>query len=126
MPARALCAVCRREPRGFGWFDASHPVADPRRDASRRWLCSTHCQDIHHRRRGMIDPTPNEQAAMEAGGEAGGAYLESLGKSDLAALAVEEWRTLIEVIVTGYCDHLRELAAQDRGRLDGLVERIPF
>ena len=27
-----LCAVCRREPRGFGWFDANFPVADPRRD----------------------------------------------------------------------------------------------
>ena len=27
----------------------------------------------------MIDPTPNERAAMAAGGEAGGAYLESLG-----------------------------------------------
>jgi len=74
----------------------------------------------------MIDPTPNEQAAMAAGGEAGGAYLESLGKSDLAALDVEEWRTLIEIVVTGYCDHLRELAAQDRGRLDGMSEGIPF
>ena len=126
MPARALCAVRRREPRGFGRFDARFPVADPRRDAGRRWLCSARCQDILHRRHGMIDPTPNEQAAMAAGGEAGGAYLESLGKSDLAALDVEEWRTLIEIVVTGYCDHLRELAAQDRGRLDGMSEGIPF
>ena len=83
---------------------------DPRRDRSRRRLCSRACQDICHRRRGMIDPTPNEQAAMAAGGDAGGAYLESLGKSDLATLSPAEWRQLIEIVVTGYCDTLRDLA----------------
>ena len=35
-----LCAVCRREPRGFGWFDAGFKVLDPRRDRTRRRLCS--------------------------------------------------------------------------------------
>ena len=78
-----LCAVCRREPRGFGWFDASYRVSDPRRDRSYRQLCSRRCQDICHRRRGMIDPTPNEIAAMQAGGQLAGEYLESIGKSDL-------------------------------------------
>ena len=121
-----LCAVCRREPRGFGWFDARFKVSDPRRDRTRRRLCSRTCQDICHRRRGMIDPTPNEQAAMAAGGEAAGEYLESLGKSDLATLSPAEWRQLIEIVVTGYCDTLRELAAQDRDRLDAMAERVPF
>jgi hypothetical protein len=74
----------------------------------------------------MIDPTPNEQAAMEAGGAAGGAYLEELGKSDLASLSPEEWRMLIEVIVTGYCDTLRELADTDREKLGGMTEKVPF
>ena len=31
-----------------------------------------------------------------------------------------------EVIVTGYCDHLRELAAKDRERLDGMIPEVPF
>lgn len=74
----------------------------------------------------MIDATPNEAAAMEAGGHAAGEYLESIGKSDLAALSVEEWRTLIEALVTGYCDALRELAGRDRERLDGVTQRVPF
>ena len=74
----------------------------------------------------MIDPTPNEQAAMAAGGDAAGAYLEALAKSDLATLSQPEWRQLIEIVVTGYCDTLRELAAQDRDRLDAMAERIPF
>ena len=74
----------------------------------------------------MIDPTPNEQAAMAAGGDAAGAYLESLGRSDLATLSQPEWRQLIEIVVTGYCDTLRELAGHDRDRLDAMAERTPF
>ena len=74
----------------------------------------------------MIDPTPNEQAAMTAGGDAAGEYLESLAKSDLATLSPAEWRQLIEIVITEYCDTLREFAAQDRDRLDGMAERIPF
>jgi hypothetical protein len=74
----------------------------------------------------MIDPTPNEQAAMAAGGEAAGAYLESLGRSDLATLSPAEWKQLIEIVVTGYCDRLRELAGRDGSRLDGMAERIPY
>ena len=74
----------------------------------------------------MIDPTPNEQAAMAAGGDAGGAYLESLGRSDLATLSRPEWKQLIEIVVTGYCDRLRVLAGRDGSRLDGMAERIPY
>ncbi|WP_425067858.1 DUF6511 domain-containing protein [Reyranella sp.] len=74
----------------------------------------------------MIDATPNERAAMEHGGAMAGEYLDSLGKSDLAQFSLGEWQTLIEVIVTGYCDHLRSLAGQDRSRIDGMAEQVPF
>lgn len=74
----------------------------------------------------MIDPTPNESEAMNVGGQHGGEYLESIGKSDLATLTETEWDTFVEVIVTGYCDHLRELAAKDRTRLDAMIPEVPF
>jgi hypothetical protein len=74
----------------------------------------------------MIDPTPNESAAILHGGDMAGEYLDSLGRSDLALLSVEEWQTLIEVIVTGYCDHLRSLAGQDRSRLASMEAAVPF
>jgi hypothetical protein len=121
-----LCAVCHRQSRGFGWFNANLSVDNPGRDESYRQLCSRICQDLCHRRRGMIDPTPNERAAMEHGGAMAGEFLDSLGKTDLAQLSVDEWHALIEVIVTGYCDHLRDLAGQDRSRLDGITEQVPF
>jgi hypothetical protein len=74
----------------------------------------------------MIDPTPNEMQAMTVGGQQGGEYLESLGKSDLATLTETEWDRFIDAVVTGYCDHLRELAGQDRKRLDAMTPEVPF
>ncbi len=74
----------------------------------------------------MIDPTPNESEAMSVGGSQGGQYLESIGKSDLATLSETEWDRFLDAVVTGYCDHLRELAARDRGGLDAMTPEVPF
>jgi hypothetical protein len=74
----------------------------------------------------MIDPTRNERAAMLHGAEMAGEYLDSLGGTDFSQLSVEEWHTLIEVIVTGFCDHLRALADQDRSHLDAMTPEVPF
>ena len=74
----------------------------------------------------MIDPTPNEKAAMDNGGRMGGEYLESIGKTDLSALDRAEWDCFVEAVVTGYCDHLRDLAARDRARLDSMTAEVPF
>ena len=115
-----LCDVCRREARGFGWFDVHH--------AKQRFrhLCSIACQDLCHRRRGMIDPTPNEKAAFVRGGEMGGEYLDSIGKTDLESLEPVEWLTFVEAVVTGYCDHLRALAERDEQYLRRLQPEVPF
>ena len=74
----------------------------------------------------MIDPTPNEKAAFEQGGQMGGAYLDDLAKTDLETLSREEWLTFVEAVVTGYCDHLRALAARDAKRLERMDPEIPF
>ena len=74
----------------------------------------------------MIDPTPNERAAMVEGGRHGGEYLESIGKTDLSVLTESEWGIFVAAVVTGYGDHLRALAAQDRRRLDAMTPEVPF
>jgi len=56
----------------------------------------------------MIDPTPNEQAAMDNGGRLAGEYLEHLDKTDLAVLSKEEWQMFVECIVTGYIDSMQK------------------
>ena len=120
---RAPGHLCRREARFHGWFDAERGVGDPRRDASRRRLCSRACQDLCQRRRGMIDPTPNEQQALRTAGDLAGEYLDSLSRTDLALLTEAEWASLIEVIVTGFSDSLRALCARDGQHLDRLQEQ---
>ena len=120
-----LCDVCRREARGFGWFDPALPFGHPRQ--RHRHLCSIACQDLCHRRRGLIDPTPNEKAAFVRGGEMGGEYLDSIGKTDLETLQPEEWFTFIEAVVTGHCDSLRALAERDEQHLRRLdPHEVPF
>jgi hypothetical protein len=105
----SICAVCRRSARGFGWFDAQYGVGDPRRDQSRRWLCSLVCQGICHRRRGMIDPTRHDRAAIDHAVAMAGERIESLGRTDLMTWSPEEFASLIQVIVTAFTDRLREL-----------------
>ena len=109
-----LCAVCRRGTRGFGWFDVRFGIADPRRVASLRWLCSLLCLEICHRRRGMIDPTWHERAAMDHAVAMAGEHIESLGRTDLMTWSPEEFASLIEVIVTAFTHRLRELGDDDR------------
>ncbi len=104
-----ICPVCRREGRGFGWFDPRYGIGDPRRVESLRWLCSLTCQGICHRRRGMIDPTRHERAAMDHAVAMAGEHIESLGRTDVMTWSPDEFAVLIEVIVTAFTDRLREL-----------------
>lgn len=69
----------------------------------------------------MIDPTPNEIAAIAGGGQLGGEYLESIGKTDLAALTADEWRLFCTAVVGGYVDCLVSLASTDRQRLQAMA-----
>lgn len=123
-PERArggVCAVCRRAARGFGFDPRLGRVNGGPAEA-----CSMRCLDIVFKGRGMIDPTPNERAAIGHGGAMGGEYLESIGRTDLARLTEAEWLTFVEAVVTGYCDRLRDLAARDQERLARTAEGIPF
>ncbi len=74
----------------------------------------------------MIDPTPNEHAALAYAGDMGGDYLDSLGLTDLAQLSPEQWQTFLSCVIGGYGERLQELAAQDARHLSNLSEGAPF
>jgi hypothetical protein len=57
----------------------------------------------------MIDKDDDERAALHEAGQEGGAFVESLGRTDLATWSPNEWTTLVEVIVTAYQDALGRL-----------------
>ncbi len=58
----------------------------------------------------MSDPTEIEIEGMYAGADAGGAYLDSIGKSDLAEFTEDEWMSFIEKVIVGFQDKVSELA----------------
>lgn len=103
-----MCAICRRDARGFSFEPRLiHVQAPPVK------LCSRHCQKLTARLKGMIHPNIHEQNALIAASEKGGAYVESLGKTDLITWSPEEWATLVDVIVTAFQDFLRTAYADD-------------
>jgi hypothetical protein len=61
----------------------------------------------------MIDPNQHETKALAAACQAGGEYVESLAKTDLASFTTAEWSTLIDVVVTAFQDALRTAYADD-------------
>ena len=103
-----LCAICRRDARGFGFVPALIGV-----DAPSVKLCSVRCMDLARRLKGMIDPNQHEAAALAAAAQAGGVFVELTGKTDLVRWSAEEWDRLIDVIVTEFQDVLRRAYADD-------------
>jgi len=59
----------------------------------------------------MIDANEHEIAAMMHASDRAGEFIESLGKTDMAAWSREQWGQFIEVICTGYVDKLVDLRA---------------
>ena len=75
----------------------------------------------------MIDPTPNEKAAFVHGGEMGGEYLDSIGKTDLESL---EPRGMAHLRRGGGHRLLRPPARAGRPRRGALaapaIREVPF
>ncbi len=99
-----LCGVCRRRAYGYGVAPAqSKPVM---------WLCdSPECwalgQGVYTMPTAELDEF--EKAARDAAGERAGAYLDSIGKTDLAQLTGEEWRLFLHQVIVGFEDELRAI-----------------
>ena len=108
------CAVCRRPPRGFGWFDTSG-LRPPRPPVN---FCSMACQDFWARRArrstAVIDLSEQERAAIRAAMKPVAELMEEIGwTTRLAGLTEEQVLALIEVAVGGFQDAMHEAAAAD-------------
>jgi hypothetical protein len=87
------CLRCNRQARIW--------VSDPGKPAD--WFCSKLCVE----RGKMVDPTAAEVAGMVEGASRGGEYLDSIGKTNLAALSPDEWMTFIESVCTGFVERVQ-------------------
>ena len=91
-----VCAVCGRPGTGHGFAPSDlHPIA---------WLCDdTDCIPIARDTYRMPQQklTRIERLAVHQGGDAGGAYLDEIGKTDLASLTEDEWFEFLERVEAG-------------------------
>ena len=107
------CRTCRRRARYLDWFL-------PHRGIRLHWTvptCSPVCFELWKERR-MVDPNPYELAAMGQAGACAGAYIDALGRTDMAAWSEADWTAFIEVICGGYVDALieQQMAINDAAR----------
>lgn len=99
---RGLCR-CGRAERGF-MFQVPRHARRLGQDYPVEWFCSIKCMD---RRAAVKDATHDELAAIEAGGQCGGEYLDSINKTDLAKLSHDEWATFCRCVVNGYVEEMQ-------------------
>ena len=107
------CEVCLRDHSGLGFYD---PGQGPFVSKKVQHACSTACLDIiHHYWKvdDVLTPTNYEQQALITAGEKGGAYLESIQKTDLAQMSQEEWRTFLLTIFDTTTSEIRRLADEN-------------
>jgi hypothetical protein len=93
-----LCAVCARSSAGIGY--SPNPSSTPP-----IWFCDDPgCLSVRSTRYAMKQETLSklEASAMITGGDVGGAYLDSIGKTDLGDLEQAEWEEFLRHVITGY------------------------
>ena len=98
------CAACNRASAGFA-FSA------PQAQVSPVFFCSMRCSEVWmvaHRK--GIELTRDEAAAALAGGKVAGAFLEQLGRTDMAQLTREQWGAFCEQLTRGYLEALQRQA----------------
>lgn len=121
------CAVCARQAKGYGWFNAGLKRSDPGRYSDQWVFCSRRCQNafstLMNKTEGqMIDPSEMETTAMSACLQPLGEFVSGIGMDrPLASYSRMEVLTLIDVVVTAYqgqmtAEHER-MAARDRSFL---------
>lgn len=110
------CAVCARQARGFGYFNAALRRTDPRRYSDRWVFCSMRCMDAFTKvmqrltsieEHAVIDPSDLELDAMRAALAPLGDYVSSIGmERPLADYRREEVLRLVEVVIDAYQAHM--------------------
>jgi hypothetical protein len=105
-----VCIVCLLRHNNIGYSPTPrHPVG---------WFC-TDCLDTgidaikkaYHMSRKQLDVY--EERAVEAGSEEAGAYLDGLGKSDLADLEKHEWLEMWRRGLLGYANEMQKMMSEN-------------
>ena len=107
------CFICKRRHDNLAYGERHQPL---------KWVCWECLDDTHngvrsklpriyHMSRKALDEY--ERRALEDGGNAGGAYLDEIQKTDLATLTEEEWSTFWRLGFVAYADSMREIVSRE-------------
>lgn len=99
-----VCFICGEPSTGFAFT--------PHKSFETGWTCtpcSPHIKEAYSMSDNVMADL--EAQAREAASMRGGAYLDGIGKTDLATLAPEEWETFLGEVLTGYRDTVRSLVS---------------
>lgn len=104
-----ICDVCGRGARGFAYSPVAYPNTKGRvYTGSGGMACSLKCLEVIVQKHwDGKDFLPDENAAIEKGGKAAGAYLEQIGKTDLAAMTRDEWLDFLRTFEAARSEALR-------------------
>ena len=61
----------------------------------------------------MLSLTYYENEAIEAASDRAGAFLEEIGKTDLAAMTADEWRELLKTVFVAATARVQKLAEEE-------------
>lgn len=95
------CPVCRR---ASGWATIHL------HEQALAHVCSQKCAEIFILSKGQPGMEKFEREAAFQGGDQGGAYLDQIGKNDLADLTKEQWGEFCFQIFSGTSEALRKRA----------------
>ena len=112
-----LC-FCGREARGFYY---ERPIPVPRikplakaTAAPKVRCCSMVCLDVAFNRKGVMPELSKfETIAIAAVSAPAGAYIETVGDTDIANWSVATWDGFLECVVTSFTRKMRELVGSD-------------
>jgi hypothetical protein len=108
-PLPVVCGVCRRESFGLGHSMMGMGAGKV------MWICDhPDCIPAGRTVYNMSgkDFRGHEAIARKVAGEKAGAYLDEIGKTDLASLTIEEYFAFVEHVITGFEEEMRRRILQ--------------
>lgn len=103
-PYGAACWLCRRTDDGLGFQGPGRGEVT--------WSCKDHADgQLFRKARNMSrqEFAGVETTAILKAGEDAGAYMDKIGKTDLATFTAEEWKELLRIVVVRFGDHVTEI-----------------
>jgi hypothetical protein len=102
------CAICGRAARGFAFTPRWSP------DRESHAACSVRCLNILSvEGRNVFNLNFYETQAIDAASDRAGAYLDELGKTDLATMTSDEWRTLLTTVFVTATAKIQRLSEEN-------------